>query len=42
LICGRQQASRCVDLKPHPVGVLPAVLPNAPFAKLEILTAERP
>ena len=27
--------SRRVDLKPHPVG------PNAPFARLEMLTAER-
>jgi hypothetical protein len=24
------------------IGVLPSVLPNAPFARLEMLTAERP
>jgi hypothetical protein len=32
---------RRVNIEPHPLAVLPAVLTNAPFAKLEMLTAER-
>ena len=31
-----------LDLEPYPVRVVPAVLANTPFAKLEMLTAERP
>ena len=34
-------ASRRVNIEPDPVAVVPPVL-NAPFARLEMLTAERP